>query len=101
MDAVVFVKRPEEKIAFENIIMRSAEQRPDARGGFTFAARKNDERPRRIPFTIFFPAVIGPGENRPKHGSGVAFRRTHLAVKWQHGAGFFRVVGADAVRLVE
>ena len=89
MEAVVPVKRPEIEIAFQRVVVRLAEQRPDARGGLALAARDDDKRPRPFPFVIFFPAVVNPGEERPEHGGGIALGRARAGCKTADRRGIF------------
>ena len=101
MRAAESVDWPEIKIAFQGGVVRPAENREHARGGLAFAARENHERPRHLPFAVFFLAVVHPGEERPDDGRGIELRRARVGVKRDAGAEFFRVVRADAVVLLE
>src|SRR5947209_4177750 len=59
IDPLVLVDWPKIPIAFHHRIMRSAEERPDPAGRFSFSAIEYDQRPRRRPFGIFFLTIDG------------------------------------------
>ena len=101
VEAGVTVKRPENKIAFLRVIVRLAEQGENPRDGFALAARDNHDRPGKLPFAVFPPAVVNPGEKRPDHGSVVAPGRTRLSVKQEPRVPGFRIIGADAGGFIE
>src|SRR5450432_4158679 len=96
MKALISVNRPKIKILFQRIIVRLAEQRPDARSGLAFTARDDDKRKRYLPFAVFLAPIVNPGEERPERRRRVALGRTHHAVNQGQSAEFFGIIRADA-----
>src|SRR4051812_2410883 len=80
-DAIEFVNRPDDEVAFRRSIAAEAEQRPNAIDGFPFTSREIDNWPRRAPFAIFSFAIDDLCEADWKSVSGgVARRRPQLRV---------------------
>src|SRR5207247_10192113 len=102
MSAIVFVERPEKKITFKDRGFGVAEQRPDAVRGLTFAAGKDNQRPGRAHFVIFFPRLFGDRQaKRPWKRGRIPPGRTLVTVERQKGLVMFGICSAEAEMLVE
>lgn len=75
------------------------EEGPESGDVFAFPTRDDEERPRALPFVVFFDVVIDDVEDGPEDGSGVPIGGTKRRIGRQDGQMRF-LIGCAQARLL-